>query len=79
MCGLHQAILMRTEFLKLGFEQLTFIVCDRFLIQDQYLRDVVGVDLYSDSVSNEANVQIEQYNRSLPSPLDLSRPDFVRA
>lgn len=37
---------MRTEFFQFSFEELTFLPGDGFLIQDQYIRDIVVVNLF---------------------------------
>lgn len=45
MIGLEDAVLVRAEFLEFGFEKLGFLVCNGFLIEDEDVRDVVGVNL----------------------------------
>jgi hypothetical protein len=45
MICLENSILMRAELLKLGFEQLRFLIRNGFLVEDENLRDVVGVNL----------------------------------
>lgn len=47
MVGLQDAVLVRSEFLELSFEELIFLICDRFLVEDEHVRDVVGMDLAS--------------------------------
>ena len=45
MIGLEYAVLVRSELFKLRLEELGVLVCDGFLIQDQDVGDVVGVNL----------------------------------
>jgi hypothetical protein len=37
---------MRSELFKLRFEQLVLLACGGFLVQDQNVADVVGMDLH---------------------------------
>lgn len=45
MFGLKDAILVRPEFLEFCFEELRLLVRNGLLVEDQYVRDVVRVDL----------------------------------
>lgn len=45
MRRLDETVLVRPIFFELGLEQLLFVVCDGFLVQDQYLGYVVLVCL----------------------------------
>ena len=45
MIGLEDAILVWAEFLELGLEQLGFLICNGFFIQNQDVRDVIGMNL----------------------------------
>lgn len=47
MIGLQYAILMRSELLELSFEQLGFLVGNGFLIENENIGNVIGVDLFS--------------------------------
>lgn len=42
---LQDAILVRPEFLELGLEELTLLICDSLLVEHQNIRDVVVVYL----------------------------------
>jgi hypothetical protein len=43
--GLQDAVLVRAEFLQFRFEELVFLTGGGFLVQDEDIADVVGVDL----------------------------------
>jgi hypothetical protein len=43
--GLQDAVLVRAEFLQFRFEELVFLTGGGFLVQDEDITDVVGVDL----------------------------------
>ena len=45
MVGLEKSVLMRTKFLQLRFEKLTFLSGNGFLIEYQDIGDVIGVNL----------------------------------
>jgi hypothetical protein len=42
---LQDAVLVRAEFLELGLEELVFLASGGFFIQNEYVTDIVGVDL----------------------------------
>lgn len=72
MIRLQDTVLVRAELLKLSFEELRLLVRDRFLVEDENVRDVVRMDLPI-SVCKAAcqyritylALQIEQYLRPL--------------
>jgi hypothetical protein len=43
--GLQDPVLVRTEFLQFGLEELVLLTGGGFLVQDEDIADVVGVDL----------------------------------
>jgi len=46
MIGLQYTILMWSELLQLSFEQLRLLIRNGFLVEDEYVRDVVRVNLF---------------------------------
>jgi hypothetical protein len=42
---LKDAILVRAELLEFRFKELRFLVCDGLLVEDEDIRDVIGVNL----------------------------------
>ena len=47
MICLKNSILVRAELLQFGLEELRLLVCESLLVQDESIRDVVGVNLNS--------------------------------
>ena len=45
MVCLEDAILVRSELLKLGFEELRLLVYNRLLVENESVGDVIRVDL----------------------------------
>lgn len=49
MIRLEQSVLMRPEFLKFCLEELILLIGYRFLVQNQNIRDVIGMNLLFES------------------------------
>lgn len=53
--GLKKSILVRTEFLQFGLEELLLVIGDRLLIENQDIRDVIIADLCRFSIDSTIN------------------------
>ena len=48
MVGLEDTVLVRAEFLEFGLEELRFLVCNGFLVEDEDVGYVVRMNLKND-------------------------------
>lgn len=73
MIRLEEPVLVWTELFQFGFEELAFLPGDRLLIQDQNVRDIVVVNLFSVSFKHLHNSS----EMNAPSPSSLSTLETV--